>query len=325
MPTPPPAAPPGPVARRRAGGEWACRLPAGAGLALGAALAAAALASDASAQSALDLVRDDYRDAVETARPTLLGIARATFGVLAVLEIALAALWWTLRERGPADVLSALVVKLGWLGFVYGLLASFDFWFVPVIDGFVAAGQRTAVGPPMSPGDILAVGVEISTALREGFFDEVDGLDFFTNLGLLDTAFTVLVTSLLIEIAYVLIAAVVVLTFVEAYVALTTGSLVLGFAAFRGTASLADRFVAYAFAVGIRLFLLFLLVGIGQNLAEGWALAIAADPLNKAVLAEVLGGTLTFVLIVLVIPFRAASQLTAGFDPGLARGLLAVG
>ena len=321
MPTSPPAAPPGPVARRRAGGGWAYRLTGGAGL----ALVAAALAPDAAAQSALDLVRDDYRDAVETARPTLLGIARATFGILAVLEIALAALWWTLRERGPADVLSALVVKLGWLGFVYGLLASFDFWFVPVIDGFVAAGQRTAVGPPMSPGDILAVGVEISTALREGFFDEVDGLDFFTNLGLLDTAFTVLVTSLLIEIAYVLIAAVVVLTFVEAYVALTTGSLVLGFAAFRGTASLADRFVAYAFAVGIRLFLLFLLVGIGQNLAEGWALAIEADPLNKAVLAEVLGGTLTFVLIILVIPFRAASQLTAGFDPGLARGLLAVG
>ena len=318
MPTSPPEVRPGPVSARR---STTLRLAVAGGL----AAAAAALAPEAAAQvSSLDLIRDDYREAAEAARPVLLGIARTTFGILAVLEIALSALWWTLRERGPADVLSALVVKLGWLGFVYGLLASFDFWFVPVIDGFVAAGQRTAVGPPMSPGDVLAVGVEISTNLREGYFEEFSGLELLSPR-MWDSLFTVLVSATAIEVIYALIAALVVLAFVEAFVVLTTGSLVLGFAAFRGTASLADRFVAYAFAVGIRLFLLFLLVGIGQNLADGWALAIAADPVNKAVLAEVLGGSLTFALIVFVIPFRAASQLTADFSPGFVRGLLSVG
>ncbi len=288
-------------------------------------MATVLLAPSVAAQtSSLDLITDDYRTAAETARPIMLGIARGTFAILAVLEIALAALWWTLRERGPAEVLSALVVKLGWLGFVFALLASFDFWFVPIIDGFVTAGQRSASGPAMSPGDVLAAGAQISTNLREGYFSELSGLELI-NPKTWDSLLTVFVSGLIIEAIYILIAAMIVLAFVEAYVVLATGALVLGFAAFRGTASLADRFVAYAFGVGIRLFLLFLLVGIGQNLAEGWGVMLAADPTNKALILEVLGGSATFGLIATVIPFKLSSQLTSDFNPGFVRALLSVG
>ena len=288
----------------------------------GCAVATVLLAPSVAAQtSSLDGIIDDYRTAAESARPLMLGIARGTFAILAVLEIALAGLWWTLRERGPAEVLSALVVKLGWLGFVFALLASFDFWFVPIIDGFVAAGQRASSGPPMSPGDVLAVGAQISTNLWEGYFEDISGLELVNPRTWL-SVLTVFASGFIIEIIYIVIAAVIVLAFVEAYVVLTTGALVLGFAAFRGTASLADRFVAYAFSVGIRLFLL---VGIGQNLADGWAAAIGADPTNTALALEVLGGSATLLVIVLVIPFKASSQLTSSFDPGFVRALLSVG
>lgn len=291
----------------------------------GLALAVVLVAPAAAAQvSSLDLIRDDYRTAAEAARPVLLSIARGLFGVLAVIEIALAGIWWALRERGPAEVLSALVVKLGWLGFVFALLASFEFWFVPIVDGFVAAGQRTAVGPPMSPGDVFAAGAQISSNIREGYFDSVSGLELL-NPRNWDSLATVFVTATAIEFIYLAIAAMIVLAFVEAFVVLTTGSLVLGFAAFRGTASLADRFVAYAFAVGIRLFLLFLLVGVGQNLAVQWEAVVLADPTNQAVLLEVLGGSFTFALIVIVIPFKVSSYLTSDFSPGFVRALLSVG
>ena len=207
---------------------------------------------------------------------------------------------------------------------MFALLASFDFWFVPVVDGFVAAGQGAASGPPMSPGDVLAAGAQISSNIREGYFAEMGDWELL-NPASWDSLFTVFVISISIEVIYLVIAAMIVLAFVEAFVVLTTGSLVLGFAAFRGTASLADRFVAYAFAVGIRLFLLFLLVGVGQNLADGWGLLVASDPTNQAVLLEVLGGSFAFGLIVVVLPFRASSQLTSDFSPGFTRALLSVG
>ena len=100
----------------------------------------------------LDTIVEDFRAAVQAARPALLGIAAGTFGVLAVIEIALSAIVWTLRESGPERILSALVLKLAWLAFAFGLIASFGVWFPPVIDGFHQAGQAVAPGV-VSPGD----------------------------------------------------------------------------------------------------------------------------------------------------------------------------
>ena len=296
-------------------------------LASGAALAAVFLVPEAVAQAppgALDQVVEDYRTTAESARPLLLGIAKGTFGILAVIEIALAGLWWTLRERGPAEVLSALVVKLGWLGFVGALLVSFDFWFPPIIEGFVQAGGSTLGVALPSPSVLFSEGMTQAAALREGFLDETEFLELFTP-GVLDNLFVVLAVSVILELTYIVIAAVVVLTFVEAYVVLATGSLVLGFAAFRGTASLADRFVAYAFAVGIRLFLIYFLVGVGQTLASGWTLAMEANPGDVTTGYAVLAGSLAFALVVVVLPTRVSNYLTSDFAPGFVRGLLSVG
>ncbi|MDT0632947.1 type IV secretion system protein [Rubrivirga litoralis] len=310
-----PVGPAGGFARRPAV-RWA--------LVVGCAAATVLLAPAVAAQtSSLDLITDDYRSAAESARPIVLGIARGTFAVLAVIEVALAGILWGLKGRGVADVMSGLALKLGWLGFVFALLASFDFWFMPIIDGFVAAGQRTSSGAIMNPGDILASGAQISTSLREGYFEQTSGFEYLQP-SFWDATATVILSGIFIEFVYLLIAAFVVFTFVEAYVVLTTGALVIGFAAFRGTAGLADRFVAYAFAVGIRLFLLFFLVGIGQNIAAQWGPMLAADPTSKALLLQVLGGSACFGLIAIVIPAKVSSQLTSSLEPGFARALYAL-
>ncbi len=290
----------------------------------GVAVLVLALAPKAAAQSNLDTIMDDYRAAAEAARPSMLGIARGTFGVLAVIEIALAAAWWILRERGPADVLSALVVKLGWLGFVFALLSSFTTWFPPIIDGFVAAGQTSTGLPSPNPSAILKSGIDMSAALRDGMEEAMDAWDvltagFWFNVG------SVMVARYLLLLVYMAIAAVVLLVLVEAQIVLTTGALVLGFAAFRGTASLADRFVAYCFAVGIRLFLLYFLVGVGQLMTPIWLAQIQANPTDESVGLIVLGGSLAYALIVLVLPFKVSSYLTSDFNPGFVRALLSVG
>src|SRR5260370_10141870 len=76
--------------------------------------------------------------------------------------------------------------------------------------------------------------------------------------------------ALIIALAYVAIAAQLVLVLIESYVVLGGGVLFLGFSAFRGTAAFAENLIAYTFGVGIKVFLLYLIVGLGSQIAKSW-------------------------------------------------------
>ena len=269
----------------------------------------------------LDTIVEQFRTAVEGARPGLLRIATGTFGVLAVIEIALSGIIWTFQKDTAWDVLGSLVLKLAWLGFAFSLLASFSVWFPPVIEGFHQAGQAVAPGV-VSPGDVLGLGVQLSTSMVNGFFEGVGLMDL--SFALISTAILVAISAFVVELMYAVIAATVVVVLVESFIALAAGALVLGFAAFRGTANMADRFVAYIFNLGIRLFSLFLLVGIGFNVAQTWLPLIQGGTDDVAAMLAVLGGSLTFMLLVVVIPHKVSTMLTRdltiGFEKALSGG-----
>src|SRR2546426_12357578 len=74
--------------------------------------------------------------------------------------------------------------------------------------------------------------------------------------------------ALIIALAYVVIAAQLALVLIESYIVLGGGVLFLGFAAFRGTAAFADNLIAYTFGVGVKVFLLYLIVGLGSQIAK---------------------------------------------------------
>ena len=104
------------------------------------------------------------------------------------------------------------------------------------------------------------------------------------------------------------------ITLVETYIVLTGGCIFLGFAAFRGTATFAENYLLYAFRTGTKLYLLYLLVGVGTGLARQWA-ALQFVP-DTTVFApslaphfQVLAGSLIFCLLVWKIPGGVASRL----------------
>ena len=305
---------------RWAVGGWGLWIRA-AGVAALAALVLSGTEASAQAPPVLDTIVDDFRAAVDAARPGLLAIARGTFGTLAIIEIALSAILWTLREDGPYRLLTGLVVKLAWLAFAFSLIVSFDVWFPPVLNGFVAAGGTVTAGT-VSPSDVLGIGTELSVEMVAAFFDGVGLLDI--SVSVLVTAVLVAVAALLVLLMFALIAAVVVVVLVESFIALAVGALVLGFSAFRGTANLADRFVAYVFNLGVRLFCLFLLVAIGTDVARGWLPIIQANPDDLGAMMAVLGGAVTFTVLVTYVPFKVSTALTRDLSVGFEKALNAV-
>jgi type IV secretion system protein TrbL len=120
--------------------------------------------------------------------------------------------------------------------------------------------------------------------------------------------------SLIVLLAFISIAAQLVMTLVESYLVVTGGVVFLGFAAFRGSAPIADKYLVYAVQVGVKLFLLYLMVATGMAMVSTWVadmqqqLAIFGG--NFKPLFDLLAGTVVFALLVWRIPTQVSHFLT---------------
>jgi type IV secretion system protein TrbL len=129
-----------------------------------------------------------------------------------------------------------------------------------------------------------------------------------------------------IWIAFVAIASQLLRVLVESYVILTGGVIFLGFAGFRATAAYAENYINYAVAVGIKIFLLYLIVGVGMTVVAGWAPLLQADNWNigagdASLLPEIFGGSLLFASLAVGIPGTIAARITGTHSFGVSHAL----
>jgi len=253
-----------------------------------------------------DLVRG-YQGAANSWLGALVPMAERTFGILAGLEIAVGALVWVANRRSVDEMLHGFIRKILVLGLFYAFLSEFPLWVPRIVQGFQAAGQAASRTQDLSPSGVMKVGVDLCTRM----------LAAANDAGFLVPAAAVLLVplaTLIVMLAFISIAAQLVTTLVESYLAVTGGVIFLGFAAFRGSAPLADKYIVYAVQVGVKLFLLYLLVGTGLALAATWAqdleqqMAVVGGSLKP--LFDVLAGSLVFALLVWRIPTQVSHFLT---------------
>jgi type IV secretion system protein TrbL len=96
---------------------------------------------------------------------------------------------------------------------------------------------------------------------------------------------------------------------VESYIVVGGGVLLLGFAGSRWTTEITSRYLSYAVAIGIKLFTLYLIVGIGNSLAGQWGVLLASPDatLNPRIYFQILGGALSYMMLAWYIPSLASS------------------
>ncbi len=115
---------------------------------------------------------------------------------------------------------------------------------------------------------------------------------------------------------FLLIALQLLFTLIESYIVTGAGVFLLGFAAFRGTATISERHLGYVVAVGIKLFVIYLIIGAGMTLAIQWGEAIT--PATMASFAgplSIMAAALAYGAIAWHVPSVAASAIsgTVGF------------
>jgi type IV secretion system protein TrbL len=268
----------------------------------------------------LDGIRQTYQMAARGWLPRLVPIAQRLFALLAGLEFAVSGAVWAIRRESLDEVAGKFLLKFTLVAFLLALITSFQYWIPPLVDGFAVAGER-AIGQSttVSPSDVIDIGRENAMLILK---------TLHASVILQDPAMAIYaaLSAFVLALAFMAVAAQLTLVMIESYIVLGAGVLFLGFSAFRGTASFAENLIAYALHVGVKIFFLYLIVGIGTQLAESWpALIQSSDffgPLSP--LFQVVGGALIFALLSIAVPNTVAGRLATRPSIGIADALRAL-
>ena len=240
--------------------------------------------------------------------------ANSLFGLLAVIEFAWSAAVMLLEKSDLQSWTSALIRKLMWLGAFYALLIYGRYWIPAILDSFETIGQQASGSGPMSPSDVFTRGIDLAGALMAASSSAA----FFENLG---TSLAMIFTGIVTALAFIAITVQFVVAMVESYIVVAAGFIFVGFGGSRWTAPYVERYIALAVATGVKIMLLYLLIGTGLNLSTDWMteaqnIANSSSPAMSAL--EIMGASIIFMMLCWQIPKLFAAVL--GGSPALSGG-----
>jgi len=151
------------------------------------------------------------------------------------------------------------------VGFFLALIRNADTWSRDLISGFVwIANQASGV-----TGFVNVAEINPSFILKRGLDLSVEIYEAATGWA---STYVYALLSVPIVMLYGLMAAFVLLVFVETYFVTAAGVVLLGFGGNQWTNDYAIRYLTYCLSVGMKLFVTLLIVGLGEQLIHSWAL-----------------------------------------------------
>lgn len=266
----------------------------------------------------LDNIALTYKTAATGWTGTLLTYANRLFMLLATIELAWSFIVWVLDKNEFQSFISAIAKKIMWIGIFYALLLNGPTWIPLIIDSFVDAGSAAGGSAGLSPSEVFTTGLDNSATMLEGI----------KNMSLWDDFASIVIAGLsaiLIVLAFAVIAGQLLVALIESYIAISAGLLFLGFGGSRWTTDFVQKFIGYAVATGVKLFMLYLIIGIGNTQAQTWKTMLATIgtpgvPVFNIILT-VLGGSVLLMFMAIQIPAMAASMLAG--SPTLTAGAAA--
>lgn len=197
----------------------------------------------------------------------LQGYARQLFWSLVVIDLVLVFGPLVLRNADFGELMEAFVKFVLIVGFFASLLIFSVQWSEAIVNSFRQAGASAAgVGFQLTPGDMFSLGVELAYTVSDV------GTGF--NPGL---ALAIAGSALIILVCFAFIAAFMAVTLVESYVVINASVLLMGLGGSKFTREHAISILRYSLSVGVKLFVLTLIVGLIMESARNWQAAYQHD------------------------------------------------
>lgn len=274
--------------------------------------------SIAASPGVLDDINQSYKDATTNWLKNVEPIARSLFWKLAAIEFAWATIVWAMQQEHVQSFTVALTKKIIGIGFFYALLINAPDWMNAIVQSFRQTGETAAgVTSGLTPSLIFDRGIDIAAACIKAIHAK----------GLVDTVAAAILagwTAICIVVAFAIVAAQLLIALVESYIVISAGILFLGFGGSRWTTDLAQKYIGYAVATGVKLFILFLIIGVAETQSRDWINLLATSSskgTNFGLMFSMLGASIVLVFLAFQIPSTAAGMLSGA--PSLTAGAAA--
>ncbi len=257
-----------------------------------------------------DIVRD-YESVTTAWFTSLFPIAQDVFWTLVLIELIWSAIWWVVDREDGLGVVTALLRKVLAVGFFYAFLLNGGTWTRAVIRGFSQAGSAASGLADLSPSGVFDQGL----ALANKILNAVEGL------GILESVFPSIVaslTALVVVVSFAIIAAQLLVALVESFIVIGAGVLFIGFSGARWTKFFTERYLSYVASVGVKLFVLYLIMGVGTSIAARWVSVLDHGGFSPIPFFYVMGGSLVFLFLTWHIPSVAAAAMVGTVHLSLA-------
>jgi len=212
--------------------------------------------------NSLDTIVQRYQQAAQSWESTLKTYAQTLFWLLATIEITLAGIRLVLKGSDFSEWASELVNQILYIGFFAALLQNStgtNSWASVIVQSFRNAANSAVQGSGgasmMAPSDIFGIGLSMANKV----LDQTSIWSPGSSVGLI-------IFALVLLVCFALIAAFLVLALVESYIVISAGVIFMGFGGSRFTKDYALKILIYAMSVGAKLFVMQLIVGLGQQI-----------------------------------------------------------
>lgn len=256
----------------------------------------------------LDQVTSEFMQALRQDGSAIQAAAHHLFYYLCVIQLSFTALWMVLSGESLHHLMVRLVQLTFTFGFFYGLIELGGTWIPDLLNGFIQVGQSGGV-QSLDPSSIIDQGVSIAGGIFNGFF----------NWGLLGHPFVSLIGAAIcvtILIIYAFIAAELTVILVKAYAVISIGGFFFALGATEYTRAMTQKFVSAAIGLGLQLMMLYLLLGVGQNVGSQWAQMTkqASDNHEIMPMLVIMAAAIVYYLIIKNVPtFIAGLSGVGGF------------
>ena len=199
---------------------------------------------------------------------------------IALLLLDILVTWIQFTAEGQLDAshfLGRLIKHMLSGGFVYLMIVNAFSWMNAVVKSFSAIGAAVTGLPALSPQTVLQLGANMASTL----FNAPANASLTSNFELVIVQ---CVAAFFVLLSFVITAAMLMLTLIEAYLVVGGGVILLGLGANRFTAPAAEGYFGYVIRIGVRLLFFYLVLAIGVQMASQWSavLAAACKPVERA-------------------------------------------
>jgi len=250
---------------------------------------------DVAAAGLLEDTLRDLQDKLQTETKKWFGpikdIATWILFSLAGISWTWSAMQMVFRNADLQEFLVDLLRMVMFVGFFLALILNADIWSDALIKGFLWAGQKLVPAQDMAnigADSILTRGVSLGNEIISA-----------------DTGFVLKIlyalAAIFVIVIYAIIAGMVLLTFAEMYIVTAAGVILLGFAGGVGwTDEYAKRYLTYCISVGAKLYVMLLVVGLGEVFVSNWV--AAQDVSQVAQLLSIVAILILMQMLVMMIP-----------------------